>query len=121
MKLQKQFIPIIALALFALLLALWAGLLRIGWTLPAFPNLSVSHGPLMISGFLGVLIPLERAVAIRQKWMFAVPVLAGIGWIGLLIVPFIGQPISPVFASMTSTLLFGFEPTLGVPAERRKR
>lgn len=90
MKLQTRFIPMIALALFALLLALWAGLLRIGWALPSFPNLSISHGPLMVSGFLGVLIPLERAVAIRQKWMFAVPLLAGMGWIGLLIVPFLG-------------------------------
>jgi hypothetical protein len=44
----------------------------------------------MISGFLGVLIPLERAVAIRQKWMFAVPMLSASGWIGLLVAPFIG-------------------------------
>ena len=44
----------------------------------------------MVSGFLGVLIPLERAVAIRQRWMFAVPTLAGIGWIALLFIPFLG-------------------------------
>lgn len=44
----------------------------------------------MVSGFLGVLIPLERAVAIRQKWMFSVPIAAGLGWIALLIVPFLG-------------------------------
>ena len=69
---------------------MWAGLLRLGWVLPSFPNLSVAHGPLMVSGFLGVLIPLERAVAIRQKWMFAVPVLSALGWIGLLLIPFLG-------------------------------
>ena len=90
MKLQTRFIPFLALAILALLFALWAGLVRIGWTLPSFPNLSVAHGPLMVSGFLGVLIPLERAVAIRQKWMFAVPILAGLGWISLLLIPFIG-------------------------------
>jgi hypothetical protein len=44
----------------------------------------------MVSGFLGVLIPLERAVAIRQKWMFAVPAIAGLGWIALLVLPFLG-------------------------------
>jgi hypothetical protein len=44
----------------------------------------------MVSGFLGVLIPLERAVAIRQKWMFAVPAAAGLGWIVLLFAPFPG-------------------------------
>ena len=79
MTIQTRFIPFLVLAMLALLLALWAGLIRIGWTLPVFPNLSVAHGPLMVSGFLGVLIPLERAVAIRQKWMFAVPAIAGLG------------------------------------------
>jgi len=51
MKLQIRFIPFIALALLALLVALWAGLARIGWLIPSFPNLSVAHGPLMVSGF----------------------------------------------------------------------
>jgi hypothetical protein len=90
MKIQTRYIPILALAFLALLLALWAGLRRIGWLVPSFPSLSVAHGPLMVSGFLGVLIPLERAVAIRQQWMFAVPVLAGLGWISLLFAPFLG-------------------------------
>ena len=90
MKIQTRFVPFLALALFALLLALWAGLKRIGWLVPSFPNLSVAHGPLMVSGFLGILIPLERAVAIRQKWMFAVPVLGGLGWISLLVAPLVG-------------------------------
>jgi hypothetical protein len=89
-NIQTRFIPYVALAILALLLALWAGLIRIGWALPSFPNLSVAHGPLMVSGFLGVLIPLERAVAIRQKWMFAVPAVAGLGWIALLLVPSLG-------------------------------
>ena len=83
MKIQTRFIPFVALTLIALLLALWAGLVRIGWALPSFPALSLAHGPLMVSGFLGVLIPLERAVAIRRPWMFAVPAIAGLGWITL--------------------------------------
>ena len=66
MKLQTRFIPFLALAILALLFAMWAGLLRLGWILPTLPNRALAHGPLMISGFLGVLIPLERAVAIRQ-------------------------------------------------------
>jgi hypothetical protein len=59
-----------------------------GWTLPTFDNLGLAHGPLMVAGFLGVLIPLERAVAIRQKWMFAVPAIAGLGWVMLFVHPF---------------------------------
>jgi hypothetical protein len=90
MKIQTRFIPFLALAILALLLAMWAGLVRIGWALPAVASLSVAHGPLMVSGFLGVLIPLERAVAIRQKWMFLVPAIAGLGWTALLFLPFIG-------------------------------
>lgn len=89
-KLQIRYLPFLALAILALLFALWAGLLRLGWALPAFPNLAMAHGPLMVSGFLGVLIPLERAVAIRQKWMFTVPIVAGLGWVGLLFQPFLG-------------------------------
>ena len=90
MKLQTRFIPFLALAILALLFAMWAGLLRLGWTLPSIPNLALAHGPLMISGFLGVLIPLERAVAIRQKWMFAAPLAAGLGWVSLLFAPTLG-------------------------------
>jgi hypothetical protein len=105
MTIQTRFIPFIALAVLALLLALWAGLIRIGWSLPAFPNLSIAHGPLMVSGFLGVLIPLERAVAIRQKWMFAVPVVAGLGWIALLFAPFVGGVLLTLASIGTLTIL----------------
>ena len=90
MKIQTRFFPYIALSILALLLGLWAGLLRLSWTVPALPRLAMAHGPLMVAGFLGVLIPLERAVAIRQKWMFVVPILAGLGWISLFISSFLG-------------------------------
>ena len=105
-KIQTRFIPFVALAILALLFALWAGLIRIGWALPSFPNLSAAHGPLMVSGFLGVLIPLERAVAIHQKWMFAVPAIAGLGWITLLFAPFFGGVLLTL-ASLGTLLILG--------------
>lgn len=83
MKLQLRFLPFIGISIAALMLALWAGLLRLGWTLPTSPQLAAAHGPLMIAGFLGVLIPLERAVAIRRLWMFTVPIISGLGWVTL--------------------------------------
>lgn len=86
----KRYLPLVGLAILALLFALWAGLLRLGWSLPALSDLSSMHGPLMVSGFLGTLIALERVVAIRQKWMFAVPVITGLGWISLLVSPPLG-------------------------------
>ncbi len=103
---QTRFIPFVGLAILALLFALWAGLVRMGWQLPSFPNLSIAHGPLMVSGFLGVLIPLERAVAIRQKWMFVVPATAGLGWVTLLFVPRIGG-ILLTLASFGALLILG--------------
>ncbi len=74
-------IPLILLALLALLAGLWAGLLRLGWVLPGLHGpLPMEHGPLMVSGFLGTLIALERVVAIRRRWMFLAPVFSGLGW-----------------------------------------
>jgi hypothetical protein len=105
MNIQTRFLPFIALAVFALFFGLWAGLSRMGWSLPSFPTLDVAHGPLMISGFLGVLIPLERAVAIRRKWMFAVPGLAALGWISLLIVPFLSGVLLTLASSGTVMIL----------------
>ena len=56
--------------------------------LPALnTNLAMQHGPLMVSGFLGTLVILERAVALGQKWMFASPLLTGLGWMALLVFP----------------------------------
>jgi hypothetical protein len=67
----------------ALLTGMWVGLARMGWALPT-PNLFI-HGPLMISGFLGTLISLERAVALRRNWTYAAPALTGLGGLTLLI------------------------------------
>lgn len=72
--------PLMALGVLALLVGMWAGLLRIGWALPRFGSaFPTFHGPLMVSGFLGTLISLERAVALGQAWVYAAPALAGLG------------------------------------------
>ena len=85
MTIRKRYLPFVAFSILALLTAMWAGLSRMGWQLSASPKLVMAHGPLMVCGFLGTLIPLERAVAIRKKWMFAAPILTALGWIALLI------------------------------------
>ncbi len=90
MKDHRVPFPLMGLAILALLFGLWAGLLRIGWVLPDFSTLAIAHGPLMVSGFLGVLIPLERAVALRQRWMFLAPLASGAGWITLFLYPPLG-------------------------------
>ena len=65
--LQRLRFPILAVAIAALLAALWGGLLRIGFRWPILhAPLLMAHGPLMVSGFLGTLISLERAVALNR-------------------------------------------------------
>lgn len=73
-------LPLLALALVALLAGLWAGLLRLGLGLPALrPALAAYHGPLLVLGFLGTQIGLERAVALRRTWTYAAPTAAAAG------------------------------------------
>src|SRR5579885_2010093 len=66
--------PLLVLAIASLVAAVWAGLLRLGWSLPqGRPNLAELHGPLMVFGFLGTVVSLERAVALRRAWGYLAP------------------------------------------------
>lgn len=68
------------LGFIGLLFGTGAGLARLGWPMPdAIVGAATLHGPLMIGGFFGVVIALERAVAIGRYWAYAGPLLAGIG------------------------------------------
>ena len=94
-------LPFLFLAILGLFSALWAGLMRLGWQLPALtPFLALSHGPLMISGFLGTLITLERAVAMQKKWMYIPPLLSGLGWLVTVIMP--SPPLGPILLTIAS-------------------
>lgn len=71
---------------------LWAGLLRLGWALPApRGSLAALHGPLIVCGLLGTVIGLERAVALGRPWAFVGPLLTLGGGLGLLA----GLPVGP--------------------------
>ncbi|HEX6918535.1 MAG TPA: hypothetical protein VF140_10670 [Phycicoccus sp.] len=68
----------------SLLAGLDAGLVLLGGPAPvASPRLGDVHGPLMVLGFLGTLIALERAAALRAPWGYAAPVLLGLGGLTL--------------------------------------
>lgn len=74
----------------SLLVGLWVGLARLGLALPGgMPALAEFHGALMISGFLGTVISLERAVAIGRWWAYTAPVLSAIGAVALIV----GEPV----------------------------
>jgi hypothetical protein len=77
---------LIFLAGISLLAGLWAGLARMGWRLPLpAPEFVLAHGPLMVVGFLGTLIGLERAVALKRWWAYGIPVFAGLAALSLLV------------------------------------
>ncbi|MEZ5077548.1 MAG: hypothetical protein R2725_08910 [Solirubrobacterales bacterium] len=81
--------PLLAAAMVALLTGLWAGLLRLGLDLPPLrPSLAAEHGPLLVLGFLGTQIGLERAVALgrhrRWSWPYLAPAGAAAGALWLL-------------------------------------
>ena len=68
-----------------LLAGIAAGLARIGlWTAEPLANLGALHGPLMVSGFFGTLVSLDRAVAVRRSWAYLAPALAAIGALALV-------------------------------------
>ncbi|WP_313556942.1 hypothetical protein [Miniimonas arenae] len=69
----------------ALLAGLDGALLLLGLPAPLrLDRLEDVHGPLMVLGFVGTVIALERAVALRSRLGYAAPVLLGLGGLLLL-------------------------------------
>ena len=96
--------PLLVISLLTALLAMWAGLARMGWRLPLYsPAWIIAHGPLMISGFLGTLISLERVVALGRRWMYLVPTFSALGALGMLF----GLP-QPAVGALMSLASLGF-------------
>jgi hypothetical protein len=91
--LSKLRFPLMALGMLALLTALWGGLVRLGWPWPLpSPTLLMAHGPLMVCGFLGTLIGVERAVALGVLWPYVAPLCTAVGTLALLT----GLPAPPL-------------------------
>lgn len=76
---------LIAAAIAVLLGGLWEGLVYLGLPLPAGTGtMSQDHGELMVLGFLGTLIALERAVALGETWAYLAPAAAGTGGLAII-------------------------------------
>jgi hypothetical protein len=79
-------VPLLILGFAGLLVGTGAGLARLGWSVPAAVAATAAlHGPLMICGFFGVVIALERAVAIGRYWAYLGPLLAGAGCVAAIV------------------------------------
>ena len=97
---------LLAFAMLALLAGMWAGLLRMGWAWPVLsPTLPMMHGPLMVGGFLGTVIGLERAVGTGKRWTYAGPILTGAGTIALLVAA--DSLTGPLLITAGSSVLVG--------------
>jgi hypothetical protein len=74
--------PLMFAGMLCLLTGIAAGLLRLDLNLfLVSPRLATIHGPLMVSGFLGTVIGLERAVALGRPWGYLAPLFSAIGGI----------------------------------------
>ncbi len=100
--------PLMVMAIFALVAAVWGGLVRMGWNWPVLqPALPISHGPLMVAGFFGALISLERAVAKGDRWTYIAPLLSGVGAVLLAVgVPGLIGPILLTLGSLWLVIIF---------------
>lgn len=97
-------LPVLALGMLCLLLGVLAGLFRMGWAMPAIAaEAAALHGPLMVSGFFGTVISLERAVALRAPGWTLAPLAAGVG--GLLTATGAAGRLGPALIAAASIVL----------------
>ena len=90
--------PLLIAAFLSLAAGIGAGLARMGWHAPAAVAALVAwHGPLMICGFFGTVISLERAVALGARWTYLGPLFAAIGGVTLAL----GGPPPAAAAALT--------------------
>jgi hypothetical protein len=73
----------LVLAMVALVTGIAGGLARLGVAVPAGAA-AAFHGALMVSGFLGTVISLERAVALGSPLAYSAPLVSGAGTLLLL-------------------------------------
>ncbi|BEL03079.1 hypothetical protein Q0Z83_012700 [Actinoplanes sichuanensis] len=79
-------LPALAGAAVALLGGLYAALLLLGVPVAAPPSpVEDVHGPVMVFGFAGTLIALERAVALGRAWALCAPAASALGAVILLV------------------------------------
>lgn len=58
-----------------LLVGMFSGLGRLGWVVP-LPEAYAHHGAIMVGGFLGTLIALEKVIPLKQPWFYTGPLLS---------------------------------------------
>jgi F0F1-type ATP synthase membrane subunit c/vacuolar-type H+-ATPase subunit K len=97
-------IPMLMAGFISLLCGMYIGLARLGWNFPLSSAAQFAlHGPLMICGFLGTVISLERAVAIGERWAYIAPLAAAAG--ALLLIAGVNPSLGALLAVIASAIL----------------
>lgn len=110
-RIAKERLPIVILAIFTLVTAVLSGLARFGIELPTFfLNVTALHGSLMVYGFFGTVIGLERAIASRDSWAFLAPIACVISSLLIFVgvqphFAYIGFMLAGVFFASTTLLI----------------
>ena len=95
--------PLLVLGFLGLLIGVGAGLARLGYRVPdVAASAAASHGPLMIGGFFGVVIALERAVAIGRYWAYLGPLLGGLSTVAAIA----GAPLGEAWLLAAAGIVF---------------
>jgi len=103
-KKRLQRLPLMLTGIITLLIAIYGGLQRMAWDLPVISTvIPLAHGQLMVGGFLGTVITLERAVVIKKFWSFLGPIFTGIG--SLVIILDIHSTSGAVLITLGSLIL----------------
>ena len=115
------FTPVLlGLVAVCLVTAICGGLLRAGVRLPdagdevLLGRAAVAHAALMICGFLGTVLSIERAVAVKLRAAFVAPLAAGLGGVCLLL----GRESAGAWLEVIAALAFVF---VNVVVVRRQR
>ncbi len=102
---RKERLPLLLFAMLCLLAGLWSGLTRIGWDIYILP-VAAHHGAVMVGGFLGTLIFLEKVIPLKKRALLSIPLINASG----IVFFFFGLPsvaISLLIAA-SLTMLFVF-------------
>lgn len=97
-------IPILMAGFISLMFGMYIGLARLGWSFPLSSATQLAlHGPLMVCGFLGTVISLERAVAIGERWAYSAPLASAAG--AILLIAGINPSLGALLAVIASAIL----------------
>lgn len=95
------------LILLSLLLAIWGGWIRIGWSLPV-SQVAAQHGAMMVGSFLATLIFSERAVTFQNKWVLLLPVVNGLSVLAFVAHQPVLAQLFLVAGSLGFTIMCGY-------------